>query len=467
MSTIQRHILTSFYLASSVVISACNPVQFSAMKPENSTTAPTSSDVPPPVAPPGGADTLPVPVAEVPQDAESAAKPEATPEAPASVPIFKTFSGDVPNVPTKISQPRLKKSAMLEVEVATPKEEPRPPKKIARNEPEPKKATPNVSPVKPRNHVTPAPSRPAEKPVPAPQLKTLARFVAEPTSSGPKLARGDCAPGERLLSCMSCPSSEPVLERPQFSQKGEALFEIMARACQVENKSDPEDYTSPTREQLLKRMNRLSPKFYPDSEMSGLQTAVIRSLRSDPETLRKTFGGIYYSGVNDPTTAFETYFGISTIEARYAFCYADEDVPEGSSATFTRTNYTPLTSKRYTDCFHQYDVDQCRERPEYGPANIYRNQLRQGMTESLTNPFVALPLAEAAPRCQWERFEGSTGAQADAQLKSWITDGFIVGAESASQRLCSLVRAPVDSVQILFPNLTENSPLVLVAYRCR
>lgn len=287
--------------------------------------------------------------------------------------------------------------------------------------------------------------------------------VLPPVVNGPLLTKGNCAADSstRLLSCMNCLVPPAPLAPPQFSKKGEAFFEIMVAACQVRNGSDPAGYVPPTRAELMSRLNRLSPTFYPDSPMTPMQVATVDSLRTDPAALKKYFGGIFYSGVNEPTIAFETYFGLETREARYSFCYAHEgDTTVGEfGLMFTRTNSTPMMSKAYMDCSYR-DGSACRELPAYINANIYRNQLRNAMTESILRPYV--PVAPGAQQtCQWEKFEGLLGESANAQVKSWLANGFTIGGEIASRRMCVQIKAPIDEL------ISLDSQVTLAAYRCK
>lgn len=283
-----------------------------------------------------------------------------------------------------------------------------------------------------------------------------------PVVAGPVLSKGACAADSstQLLSCMNCiVPAVPITS--QFSKKGEAFFEIMAAACQIPNKSDPRGYVPPTRAELLYRLNRLSPTLYPDTPMTPLQISVVNSLRTNSDTLKKFFGGIFYSGVTEPTIAFETYFGLESREARYSFCYADDgDTTVGEfNVVFTRHNSTGLPSKKYLDCWYESSAwYNCKETPAYVDANLYRNQLRGAMTESIVNPYTGTP-AGAQQTCSWEKFEGMNGDAAAAQVKSWLASGFTIGADIASRRMCSQITAPLEA--------SLDSLITMAAYRCK
>lgn len=267
------------------------------------------------------------------------------------------------------------------------------------------------------------------------------------------LSKGACAADSstRLLSCMTC-DVPPVVVVPQFSRKGQALFEIMANGCQVRNASDPAGYHPPSRAELMRRLNRLSPTLYPDSQMTEIQMATINSLLTNPQTMQTFFGGIWYSGVTPATRAFETYFGIETIEARYALCYGNG---EGISNTFNRFNSTELHSKEWVDCQYSNDPFNCREGREYTAANVYRGQLRRAMNESINNPYVASP-SNAPMVCEWEKYEGNSDAAAETLLKTWLATGFKVGAEDSA--MCFALTVPPSGL---------TGKVSLAAYRCK
>lgn len=294
---------------------------------------------------------------------------------------------------------------------------------------------------------TTLPSVPATVP---PEVPSPALPVGPPSAV---LSKGACAADSstRLISCMTC-DIPPIVIVPQFSRKGQALYDIMATGCQVRNQSDPVGYQPPSSVELMRRLNRLSPTLYPDSTMTELQRVVVNSLLTNPQTLQSFFGGVWYSGVTPATTAFETYFGLETVEARYALCYGSG---EGISSTFSRFNTTELHSKEWFDCQYSGTSFNCRERPEYVVANTYRTQLRRAMNESINNPYFAPP-DEAAKVCDWEKYEGDYDSAAKAQLLSWLATGFKVGAEDST--MCSVITSPPPML---------SGKVILAAYRCK
>ena len=320
-----------------------------------------------------------------------------------------------------------------------------------------KRATPSAQNIAPDPDVIPDPDIPLPTPTPVPTpAPTPAPTPVPPTPPPTPVAvmtKGACAADSstRLLSCMNCEVPAVVVE-PQFSQKGQALYEIMANGCQVRNASDPAGYQPPSRAELMRRLNRLSPTLYPDTPMTAQQTATIRSLLTNPAALQSMFGGIWQSGVTAPTVAFETYFGIETIEARYALCYGNG---EGASATFNRFNTSELHSKAWVDCQYGPDPFSCRENAEYRAANTYRTQLRQAMNESISNPYTPPP-SQTPKSCEWEKYEGLYDNTANEQVKSWLASGFKVGAELST--MCTAVTAPITGV---------TGKVTMAAYRCK
>lgn len=318
--------------------------------------------------------------------------------------------------------------------------------------PTPVVVVPTPTPVPP----TPTPVPPTPPPTPAP---TPVVVVPTPTPVPPPvLSKGMCAADSstRLLSCMNCIVPQLPPPPPQFSQKGQALLDILTNACQVRNGSDPAGYVPPSRAELLRRLNRLSPTLYPDSPMTTQQQATIGSLLSSPAAVQSMFGGIWYSGVTAPTIAFETYFGIEVIEARYAFCYSPTG-GEGTSVSFNRFNTTPLHSKAWVDCQYGPDPFNCRENAAYTSANGYRTQLRTAMNESIRSPYTAPP-AGAAKTCEWEKFDGLYSAAAVTQINTWIAGGYTIGADIPSRNMCAQVTAPLSGV---------TGQVSMAAYRCK
>lgn len=234
-----------------------------------------------------------------------------------------------------------------------------------------------------------------------------------------KLSSGDCADnsGTQLLSCLKC-EAPPVPVVRQFSEKGLALIDGLALGCSVRNGSDPIGYVPPTREQLVARLNRASPTLYPDSTMSTIQNSVISGLVSaTDDTMRKRiFGGLFYRPPY--SDAFETYFGLSVAEARYAFCY------DNPSSNFTMSNSTSLVSKAYMDC--TFGAGNCKESPEYVLANVFRNQLRNTMKQSISSPYVA-PAPTPAKKCKWEKYEGDYDSIAQNKIRQWLSNNYSVG----------------------------------------
>lgn len=193
--------------------------------------------------------------------------------------------------------------------------------------------------------------------------------------------------------------------------------------------------------------------------MTNLQVSTINNLLTNPDAVYDMFHGLFQSGVTPATTAFETYFGLETIEARYAFCYASpaNGTAEGTSATFARTGATALHSKDWYDCQYSDNPFMCQESAAYVAANTYRNQLRNAMTESLVNPYS--PPASSLPKsCTWEKFEGLYDAVAEAQIQTWIDGGYTVGADVPSQNMCMQIKGRLAGV---------TGKVAIAAYKCK
>lgn len=257
--------------------------------------------------------------------------------------------------------------------------------------------------------------------IPDPVTPTPEPPVVPPPAPAPvsKLSDGACAgdSSTNVLSCLKCnvPLNPPA--PPQLSQKGSALLEGMAMSCGVLNSSDPAGYVPPTRAQLLERMNRLSPTMYPDTAMTSQQASVIAGLinPNDASMRNRLFSGLWYQPPY--SDAFETYFGIRSIEARYFLCY-------GSSATFGLNTNTYMHSKSYLDC--TYNGNGCTESSSYVTANGYRGQLQNALRESISNPYVAPPPTPSKV-CTWKKYEGNDPVVARAKINEWTAAGYKVG----------------------------------------
>lgn len=311
-------------------------------------------------------------------------------------------------------------------------------------EPEP---TPAPTPVTPEPTPAPAPvptpaPTPQPPPPPAPQPIPPTPLPAPPppvVKPLPIQKSGVCSDRSttQLLSCLNCQIPEVPLPPPQFSEKGRAFIDTMAMGCSIPNKSAPKNYTPPTREELLERLNRLSPTLYPDTAKTPAQAEFIHNLLNQPQFLEKMFNGQWYKPPY--STYFETYFGLSLSEAVYSICY------QSANSTFTPGNSSEIHSKEFLDC--NYNVASgCREKAEYIAANKYRNELRRSMIESVRNPYIK-PVPTPAKSCFWESYAGQYEDGAEKVLKRWLKAGYKVGIEikSLAGRCEMLTSVPVDS----------------------
>ncbi len=280
---------------------------------------------------------------------------------------------------------------------------------------QPKPVDPPVV-VPPPTPVTP----PVVVPTPPPVVPPAPPPVIPPPIPQPVQDAGNCKgdSSTQLLSCMNCvvPLNPPL--PPQFSEKGKSIIEIMTIGCSIPNKSAPKNYSPPTRQELIVRMNRLSPTLYPDSAMSGAQTKVIADLKNDAKFQQKIFGGLWY---HPPyTNDFETYFGVSIDEAVKYICYNDKGL--------TPSHTAPLQSADFINCLFGIDAFNCKEKPEYIRANVYRDQLHDAMLESIAHPYVAPPQTPAK-KCRWESFAGDYDLGGETVLARWLVSSFKVGIE--------------------------------------
>jgi hypothetical protein len=257
------------------------------------------------------------------------------------------------------------------------------------------------------------------------------------------LKAGTCSEGgENLLSCMSCQSTRPIPAPPQFSRKGQALWDIMTAACSIPNRSDPRGYTPPTREQILQRIIQCSPQAYPDSNWMGTQERTIQQLLTNPVAQRRAFGGLYY---NSASTDFETYFGLDIAEARYTFCFGQASFGSGG-----------VYPKEYYDAW--YDNRPYELPLNYVRAQNYRSQLRSCLSESLRNPNRPQQPGTPGITCDYQTLEGEISEALINQIGKWIQAGHTVSFEGLNQ--CGLL----DSAE----NLLDSKGLIKLAIKtCR
>lgn len=270
----------------------------------------------------------------------------------------------------------------------------------------------------------------------------------------PVLSNGACAidSSTALTSCQKCnvPLNPPL--PPQFSQKGHSLIDIMALGCSIPNKSAPTNYIAPTKAQLISRLNRLSPAFYPDSAMSAFQISTIEGLKVSPALQQKMFGGLWYQPPF--SDAFETYFGLEVREAVYQLCY------QSPASSFTPDNSTDLQSKAMIDCQSNQGFG-CKEIPAYVAGNVYRNQLRSGMIESIQNPYVS-PKPTPSKTCSWEKFDGLYELGGAEQIGKWLVSSQKISMEvKGAGGRCSLINSLPAGSDI------PNGEVVLSAYICK
>lgn len=232
-------------------------------------------------------------------------------------------------------------------------------------------------------------------------------------------AQGVCSEeGTDLLSCVSCQTIMKTPE-PDLSEKTKRLMSIMSNACKIKNKSDPSKEMTATPEKLFSYLSSGNQNFYPDTLMTGTQSQLITELQ-DPHSkmYKKLFGGLWYQPPYSDD--FETYFGISTQEAKSLFCF------ETGSQTFNLNFYTPLQSKSYIDCLYSGAWLNCRESEAYISANAVRRQLQSTIVNSLSQPYVPAP-AYPEKECYWETVEGVYSQDFEDALVSWVNRGYQIG----------------------------------------
>lgn len=220
-----------------------------------------------------------------------------------------------------------------------------------------------------------------------------------------ELKAGTCPlQGEQILSCLNCRSTAATPAPPILSRKAQELLTIMTAACSIRNASDPAGYVTPTREQLLHRLIQCSPTAYPDTAFVNTQELTIRELTTNPVAQNAAFSGLYYTIISPD---FESYFGLEVSEARYSFCRGEPAIRSGG--IYPIEYYNAL----YSD--QSYTLP-----PVWVAAQRIREDLRNCMARSLSNPNVNQPPAIPGSTCNYESAEGMMGAEIIALAQQWI-----------------------------------------------
>ncbi len=253
--------------------------------------------------------------------------------------------------------------------------------------------------------------------------------VEPPVVAVPKplnLQKGTCAvgSGEKVLSCLDCASTAPVLPPPILSKKAQELLDIMTVACSINNKSDPKGYVAPNYDQLLKRVIQCSPTAYPDTAFLSTQGLTINRLLTNPVAQQNAFGGLYY---NSASTDFETYFGLDIGEARYTFCRGQTSI--NSNGVYPIEYYNSLYSGQ------PYTLPSI-----YVKAQKTRDSLRNCMAQSLRNPNAPQDPTIPGVTCSYESAEGEMNQHVVDKIKEWQQQGHVVYFEGSNQ--CGVLDTP-------------------------
>ena len=234
-----------------------------------------------------------------------------------------------------------------------------------------------------------------------------------------QLKSGVCPLGssEQVLSCLSCSSQAPVVAPPLLSVKAQRLLDIMTVGCSVQNASDAANYAPPTRDQIMQRLIQCSATAYPDTTFTGTQSATIQALLTIATVQQLAFSSLYY---NAASPDFETYFGLEIAEARNTLC-------RGQSAINPGGVYPP----EYYDA--QYSGLPYTLPTAYVKAQQTREQLRNCMRASLTQPPPSQAPASPGVTCSYESAEGVMSQLVTDKANEWLAKGQKVYYEGANQ----------------------------------
>ncbi len=267
-----------------------------------------------------------------------------------------------------------------------------------------------------------------------------------------KLSDGACAQDSstQILSCLKCEVPQ-IVQKPQLSVKAQALLDIMTLSCGVSNKSDQNNFR-PTREMILNKLNQASELNYPDSKRTAGMEMVVQGLTNpnDGSLRQKMFGGLWYQPPY--SDSFETYFGLTTSEAKSTFCWY------GDTKNGIITDPVGVYSIEWIQCQSSGNSFACPEKPIYNTAQIYRTQLKNSLQLGVRNPYSA-PTPDPQKKCHWDKFEGDDLIAAKQMLKQWTSQGRKVSmtAKKNSVGLCS------DAAE---NNITEGSTIEMATYKC-
>ncbi len=241
-----------------------------------------------------------------------------------------------------------------------------------------------------------------------------------PVSKTFSLSSGACASDSstQVLSCLKCvvPQIKPV---PQLSAKGQALLDAMTLVCNISNKSDRNNFR-PTHDMILNKLNQASELNYPETARTAQMSLVIQGLTNpaDSSLRQRMFGGLWYQPPY--SDAFETYFGITSEEAKSTFCW------NGDKMNGIITDQVGLYSIEWLRCQYSGNPYSCVEKPNYVLAQGYRKQLQKTLALGVSNPYSA-PTPDPAKKCTWDKFTGDDLIAAKEQLKRWKAAGRKVG----------------------------------------
>lgn len=237
--------------------------------------------------------------------------------------------------------------------------------------------------------------------------------------------KGECTKDKLdLVPCLSCEVTMRPIDIP-LSKKAAQLAQIMEKGCTIANKSDPKGYQPPSRDDIMKFLNRGTDKNYPNSVPTARQVFHLNKwLENDRDYLSRLFGGLWF---HPPYSEdFETYFGVEPKEARYFFCYG---APAGS---FSMETVTPIYSIGYFQCIQDHSPSSCREKKEYIIANDYRKQLAETINKSVNDPFNDEELIPKN-KCLWETMTGNYNLEMDLMVKEWKNRGYEMAVYFDSQ----------------------------------
>jgi len=269
---------------------------------------------------------------------------------------------------------------------------------------------------------------------------------------------GECVDQESVAACLKCDNPlppPPPAPAETVSTKAQKLAKIMSMACQIPNKSYPNNYVAPSAAQVQAKLLACSPTVYPETSMNPEQSVTMDRLldENDPSLRLKMFKGLWFQ---PPYTGhFETYFGLDGSEAAYVICMG---IGHLSDELYT-------TERAYADR-SEGGYEQWLRNPEAQARWRAAQKIRQQLNSCLNKPGTVTsappssptPSAPAQKKCDYKSFEGKFEKGGLEEIQSLLAAGYKVAVEG--NQMCSEISQVPSSLDF-------SGQVKIVGYRCK